>query len=88
MTEIDVKTAVTRAQAFVRELFPEKAADIRLEEVEMDENGRWWHVTLSFPGRDVTLFGAPFSTQREYKTVEVDTVTGEPRSVKIRVLNV
>jgi hypothetical protein len=86
MAEVDIKTAVSVAKAFLAELFPDKAKDILLEEVE--RVGDNWLITLSFPGRDVTLFGTPLPSQaREYKTVEVDATTGKPKSVKIRVLN-
>ncbi|MFZ3213323.1 MAG: hypothetical protein WA188_17610 [Terriglobales bacterium] len=86
MPEIDIKTAVDSARKFLSELFPEHARDILLEEVE--KSGGNWLITLSFPGRDLSLFGTRIPNQRrEYKTVEVDGATGEPRSVKIRVLN-
>jgi len=86
MPEIDIKTAATNARKFLSEVFPEHARDILLEEVEQSKGN--WLITLSFPGRDLSLFGTRIPSQRrEYKTVEVDGATGEARSVKIRVLN-
>ena len=82
----DVKTAVNNARKFLGDLFPEHAKDILLEEIEQSRGN--WLITLSFPGRDLSLFGERIPSQRrEYKTVEVDGATGEPKSVKIRVLN-
>jgi len=86
MPVTDIKTAVNNARKFLIDLFPEHARNILLEEVE--QSGGNWRVTLSFPGRELSLFGSAIPSQRrEYKTVEVDGVTGEPKSVRIRVFN-
>lgn len=86
MPATDIKTAVNNARKFLSDLFPERAKDILLEEVE--QSGGNWRVTLSFPGRELSLFGNAIPNQRrEYKTVELDGATGEPKSVRIRVLN-
>lgn len=46
---IDVKQAVTVAFDFTRQLFAQETPhDIRLEEVELTENGEQWLVTVSF----------------------------------------
>lgn len=82
---MDVKNAVTIATTFLGDLYPDKRDSITLEEVE--HLGNAWNVTLSFPGRDMTFLGAPITGKREYKTVEIDDSTGEPRAMKIRVLS-
>jgi len=44
---IDVKQAVKIATDFAKEIFPgENFSQLSLEEVELDENGPFWYVTL------------------------------------------
>jgi hypothetical protein len=45
---IDIKSAVKRAKEYLAEFFPEKIDSIRLEETELNEDGNFWKVTLSF----------------------------------------
>ncbi len=85
---IDVKTAVAKGREYVGLVFPVPPPEVRLEEVELAEDGRHWYVTFSIPGPQVDLFGAPFSAKREYKTVELDAETGEARAIRIRTVNV
>ena len=81
---ISVKDAVKDASGFFSEMFP-NAQDVRLEEVELSEEGPWWDITLSFARPSQSTFdlmvGQP---NRIYKVVRVDGETGEARSVKIR----
>ena len=46
---IDVKEAVRTAAKYLADLFAEEdISDIRLEEVQLSEDGQTWNVTLSF----------------------------------------
>jgi len=55
------------------------ASDVRIEEVELSDDERFWLITLSFSPPD-----HPFSMQREYKLFKVDASSGEVKSMKIR----
>ena len=84
---IDSKTAISRASAYLGEIFPQ-AKEVQLEEIELSDNRKHWLVTFSFPKPELVIFGAPVANpNRDYKTVKVDAATGEPVAVKIRVLS-
>lgn len=84
---IDVKQAVQSAVRYVQDLYESKAADFRLEEVELSEDDREWLITVSF---DWDATDNPLKTlvkptsERQYKVLTIDSDTGEPRSMKIR----
>ena len=90
---IDVKQAVRSAEDYARELFDdENLRHLRLEEVELSEDGRQWKVTLGWvepavakPG--LMINGAVHRLPRVYKLFEVDAETGSVSSMKIRSLN-
>lgn len=76
---IDVKTAVKSATAYLKEIYSDfQVKDIRLEEVEMDQPGTYWLVTLSFSDKQ------PFS-DRTYKLFRI-SADGEVQSMKIRTV--
>lgn len=75
-----VKEAVQAAIEFVGDLFPE-ARGIRLEEVEPLPSK--WSVVLSFNTGEPTTLATVMGERRIYKAVEVDSDSGEPRSLKI-----
>lgn len=81
---MDVKEAVQAAVNFVAEMFS-TGKDLRLEEVEMSDEGPWWDITLSFPHPPDTAIEAVIGgPKRSYKIVRVNRVTGEIHSAKIR----
>lgn len=90
---IDIKTAIANAMDFARNLLdPERAADIRLEEIDSShvDGDAVWLVTLSNPpkGSDsaralAAVLGA--NTSREYRVFTVLKTTGEILSMKIRL---
>lgn len=95
-TIIDVKQAVDSATAYFSKLMP--VEDVRLEEVEISDDERFWYVTLSAlvrppnatqPGpseASTSHLAGLFKGDRErvYKVFTVDSVTGAVRSMKIR----
>jgi hypothetical protein len=89
MAQIGVKQAVKVAQEYFSDLTG-RHLGLLLEEVELVPEGdgrEFWYVTLSFPSDDSPL--APFAGKnvpREYKTLRVDSSTGEVKSMKIRQL--
>jgi hypothetical protein len=96
---INVKEAVRIGVEYVRELYaPEELVDLRLEEVELSEDGKNWFVTLGFsrpelkkqqrpiepaPGTVLSLL-RPQTLEREYKVVKINAKSGDVQSMKIR----
>lgn len=81
---LDVKEAAQKASEYFGVLFSkELAANSRLEEVEMSEDGNYWLITLSYPSSAFqNLFGS--GTYREYKQFKIDIASGNVVSMKIR----
>jgi hypothetical protein len=82
---IDVKQAAQSASNFINGLYSnETISDVRLEEVELSEDGKYWLITLSFPlpaSLGVVYLGGG---GRQYKLFKIDADTGEVLSMKIR----
>ena len=85
---VDIKSAVKKAKEYLADFFPEEIDTIRLEETELNEDGTFWRVTLSFlelmdPS---TTIKSPFSNMFEgsvsygnriYKSLRVRASDGE-----------
>lgn len=93
----DVKQAVDRARKFLLDVYEgEDLPNLRLEEVELSDDGQYWLVTLGFTGYEEEVEHCPilapaFATttkraKREYKLVPGNAYTGEAESIKIREL--
>ncbi len=80
---LDVKAAAQRAAEYYAALYSqEAAANVRLEEVELSEDGQYWLITLSYPRPGIeALFG---DGKREYKQFKIEASTGKVISMKIR----
>ena len=93
---LDVKQAIAIAVRYVTELLGgEPIADVRLEEVELSEDGAVWNVTLSLLREPRFSQGNVASAmlqviapklERLYKVLAVDSNTGAVKSMKIRHL--
>ena len=95
---IEVKQAVETAANYLADLFAnEGISDIRLEEVELSEDGQTWYVTLSFlrtrkatgrtlvDGLRVGSVGG-IEKDRDFKVLALRATDGQVTSVKIRQL--
>ena len=95
---ITVKEAAQRAADYCQQFYPD-AQDIMLEEVERDEQDKFWLTTLSFlssaakqniasPTESVvTQLGSIFPRgERRYKTIKINAANGDFISMKIREL--
>ena len=97
---INVKDAVRIAVEYVRGLYaPEELLDLRLEEVELSESGKYWLVTLGFvpeikkqqrpiepaAGGLLSMLRSQ-DLEREYKVVKINATSGDVQSMKIRQL--
>jgi hypothetical protein len=87
---VDVKQAVAAAISAVQNLFAgQDIRDLLLEEVEKSEDDRHWRVTISFArliegGNALRTALAGPEYNRFYKVIELDAVTGNLVSMKIR----
>ncbi len=92
---IDVQKAVITAQNYLFSL-PDTTGivreDLRLEEVEISDDKKYWFITLGF-SRPVDKSKNPLadlvaisSYERVYKVFKINAETGEVQSMKIREL--
>lgn len=89
---LSVKEAVQAAHQWVGELYPPgELRHLRLEEVRLSENERFWEITLGWvePAIRENTFAASLSSDvrvlpRVYKTLDVDAETGEVKAMRIR----
>lgn len=86
---IDVKEATQRALGYFGELFPNGYQNLRLEEIEISDDDRYWYVTLGFdvpPGPSVAGLAQALTgkAERAYKVFKIDAANGKFVSVKIR----
>lgn len=95
MIKTDVRSAVSVAQNYfhsIQDLLGTPLEDLRLEEVELSEDKKFWLITLGFsrpmdksqnPLGDLVAFP---KHERDYKIFKVDVETGDVQSMKIREL--
>lgn len=81
---LDVKEATAKAFEYFATIYGTETSGLRLEEVELSDDG-YWLVTLSFqPGSDIALLFNKAGVPREYKVFRILANTGEVKSMKIR----
>ena len=93
-TMIDFKTAVKKALEFLADVYAnESLLDVRLEEIELSEDERFWNITLSYRGGTrhpatsaLAMAEVVTGPPREYKVIAVRSLDGEVQSMKIREL--
>lgn len=85
---VDARTAVSAVKRHLQSLQDSlgcQVEDLRLEELELSEDERYWLVTLGFittaPGKEECFF-----KDRNYKIFQVDTNTGRVMSMRNRQL--
>jgi hypothetical protein len=88
---MNVKEAVGTAKRFIQDIFADKdITDIGLEEVEFDEQGGEWRVTIGFSRPwdkvgGIAALASPTNPRRIYKVVRISGATGKVISVKDRM---
>ncbi|MBW4491830.1 MAG: hypothetical protein KME26_01705 [Oscillatoria princeps RMCB-10] len=90
---IDVRSAVIGAKQYLQSLQDQIGMlidDLRLEEVELSEDRKFWLITLGF-SRSADKAKNPLADlidspkyEREYKIFKINSETGEVQSMKIR----
>lgn len=87
--KIDVRAAVISAENYFDHLKRSMGSieNLRLEEVELSEDKKFWLITLGFDclSRNNRLQVVP-QYAREYKIFKINAETGEVESMKIREL--
>jgi hypothetical protein len=79
MNEIDVKQAVKIATQYLKKLYGSQSiSNIRLEEVELDDEEGNWLITISFIDTDDLI------PERVYKVLEIDANTAEVIAMRMR----
>jgi hypothetical protein len=98
---IEVKAAVGQAVAYLESITDlliqngEQIQDLRLEETELSEDGKYWFITLGYD-RPLPAHRDPLSIlsgvgenrryQREYRIFKIESDSGVVKSMKIREL--
>lgn len=87
---ISVKEAVAKAKEGACDLFDEDLLNLRLEEVELSDDGPCWDITLGWDrAREVSALGRGMGvrvTVRVFKVFAVNRENGAIEAVKIREL--
>ena len=84
---VGVKEAVQKSAEFATEVLgADRAHDLRVEEVELDEANRRWMVTLSMPSLDAANFLSPEFAKRDYRAFTVNADSGVVLAMRIREL--
>lgn len=78
---IDVKEAAKTASEYLTGLYSLASwDDVRLEEVELTEDEKYWLITLSYSDKKLI-------PRREYKVFKIDAETGKVQAMKIRTVS-
>jgi hypothetical protein len=86
---LDVKEAAQKASEYFASLYSQDlASNVRLEEVELTDDGNYWLITLGYPSSrtqgNAFQFLTGNDTGREYKQFKIEVATGKVVSMKIR----
>jgi len=88
---IDAKQAVKIATEYLRDMYEADGfTDMMLEEVELSDEDKYWHVTICFTRRQVSTAEGPMASlvgsrdeyMREVKVFTIDSQSGLVRSMK------
>ncbi len=84
---IDVKKAAQISADYMKGFFPESDS-IRLEEVEITDDKKFWIITLSYSQDDIDqnspFLGIKGGKIKKYKIFKIKSESGEVLSMKIR----
>jgi hypothetical protein len=87
MNVADVKAAATTAITYFKDLYSdEQLKNIRLEEVWMSDDEKYWYVTVGYdsPASARDPLAALRQPAREYKLLKVRVEDGRVMEVKVR----
>lgn len=80
---ITVKEAAKIARDYLINLYTDTNI-YDVEEVELTEENKYWLITIAMADEHIQLANILGAGKKKYKIVQVDSQTGEVRSVKIR----
>jgi hypothetical protein len=90
---VDVKQAVSKAMDYLKDMYQiDRFKDVLLEEVDLSEDNKFWNVTIGFTRVQESTSGGPMAIligqsaefKREYKVFQIDSETGDLRSMRSR----
>ena len=90
---VDVKAAVGKAMDYLKDMYQiDQFKDVLLEEVDLSQDNKFWNVTIGFTRVQESTSGGPMATligqsaefKREYKVFQIDSETGDLRSMRSR----
>jgi hypothetical protein len=81
---LNVKQATAKAFEYFAELYGDDSRGLRLEEVELTDDGRNWLITLSYQSGSGLALLLKDDPSREYKVFKINANTGQVQSMKIR----
>lgn len=77
------KAAIEAAVDYLKEILNSKdPLNIKLEEIDQTDDGRYWLITLSYD--DITLENIFEDNTRTYKVFKIDKTNNEVHSMKLR----
>jgi hypothetical protein len=86
---VSLEKAIEKSKEFAHKYIEEDTLkNLRVEEVELTENERYWVITLGWDGARVqltpfaTAAGFPQSISRRYKNFYVDVDSGDVKKMK------
>lgn len=80
---MEIKEATEVAAKYLINFFP-RADAIKLEEVEITDDDKYWNITLSYVDLEDNFGYVLGSRKQAYKIFKIDTEKGNVRSMKIR----
>ncbi len=81
---MDVKQATQSAWNYLINLYGDQVSNLRLEEVELSDDGQYWLITLSYQHASHIQAILKPDIQRQYKVFKMKATDGEIVSMKIR----
>jgi len=94
MKMIDAKEAFLRAKSYFDDMFSDSQYfNVILEEIEMEEDGHFWLITLGYHEKKPFVdqlpaeISSPLAFSKKYKIFEISTKDGSVISMKIRTVD-
>ena len=79
--ELSPKDIVMKAFGYLSEIASgQKISEVRIEELELTDESRFWNVVLSYDA----IGEFPFEKKREYKEFKIDAKSGDVIYMKIK----
>lgn len=78
---IEAKEAIIKAKEYLANIYNADMNEMKLEEIEIDDSGEFWNVTISLYTSD----SRHIEFRKEYKVIKIRKSNGEVLGMKIRI---